>query len=98
MKRDLTKVFTDEVYSKTPMRKHPINRIVYNHIDEKWSIDLVDVVDYKISNNKGYINTFIIIDNFSKYLLPLRLKNKTLRQKQMNFQKLQKYQIILPLN
>ena len=76
MKRDLTKIFIDEIYSSPPRKNYPTNKIVYNHIDEIWSIDLADMIDYKISNNKGFRYIFIIIDNFSKYLWALPLKNK----------------------
>ena len=76
MKKDLTKKFTDEIYS-TPLRKnYSTNKIVYNHIDEIWSIDLADMIDYKISNNKGYRYIFIVIDNFSKCLWAIPLQNK----------------------
>ena len=34
------------------------------------------MIDYKISNNKGYRYIFIVIDNFSKYLWAIPLKNK----------------------
>ena len=34
------------------------------------------MIDNKISNNKGYRYTFIVIDNFSKYLWAIQLKNK----------------------
>ena len=34
------------------------------------------MVDYKTSNNKGFRYIFIIIDNFSKYLWAIPLKNK----------------------
>ena len=47
-----------------------------NHIDEIWKIDLADMIDYKMSNNKGYRYIFVIIDNFSKYLRCIVLKNK----------------------
>ena len=76
MKRDLTRIFIDEIYSKAPKKNYPTNKIVYNHIDEIWSIDLADIIDYKISNNKGFRYIFIIIDNFSKYLWAIPLKNK----------------------
>ena len=76
MKRVFTKVFIDEIYSKAPKKNYPTNKIVYNHIDEIWSIDLADFSDYKTSNNKGYRYIFIIIDNYSKYLLIIPLKNK----------------------
>ena len=49
---------------------------MYNHIDETWSIDLADMVDYKTSNNKRFRNIFVITDNFSKFLWCIPLKNK----------------------
>ena len=76
MKNDLTKIFTDEIYSTPPRKNYPTNKIVYDHIDEIWSIDLADFSDYKTSNKKGYRYIFIVIDNFSKYLWAIPLKNK----------------------
>ena len=69
------KLLTDEIYSKPPRKNYPANKIVYNNIDEIWSIDLTDMIDYKISNNKGFRYIFIIIDDFSKYLWAISLKN-----------------------
>ena len=66
MKKDLAKTFVDEIYSKPPRKNYPTNKIIYNHIDEIWSIDLADMIDYKTSNNKGFRYIFIVIDNFSK--------------------------------
>ena len=34
------------------------------------------MIDYKTTNNKGYRYIFIIIDNFSKYVWAIPLKNK----------------------
>ena len=76
MKKDLTKTFINEIYSKSPKKNYPTNKVIYNHIDEIWSIDLADMIDYKISNNKGFRYIFIVIDNFSKYLWAIPLKNK----------------------
>ena len=76
IKKDLTKIFIDEIYSSPPKKKYPTNKTVYNHIDEIWSIDLVDMIDYKTSNNKGFRYIFITIDNFSKYLWAIPSKNK----------------------
>ena len=67
MKKDNNKTFIDEIYNKPPLRIYPTNKIIYNHIDEIWSIDLADMIDYKFSNNNGFRYIFIIIDNFSKY-------------------------------
>ena len=52
VKRHLTKIFIDEIFSKSPMRNYPTIKIIYNHVDEIWSFDLADMIDYKISNNK----------------------------------------------
>ena len=76
IKKDLIKIFIDEVYSKPPKKNYPTNKIIYNHIDEIWSIDLADMIDYKISNNKSYRYIFIVIDNFSKHLWAIPIKNK----------------------
>ena len=60
-----------------PKKIFPTKKIIYNLIDEIWSIDLADMVDYKISNNKGFKNIFVIIDKFSKFFwwIPLKSKN-----------------------
>ena len=75
-KRDLTKTFIDEIYSKAPMRNYPTNKIKYNDVEEIWSIDLADMIDFKFSNNKGFRYIFIKIDIFIKYLRCIPLKNK----------------------
>ena len=64
------------MYSKPPIKHYQTNKIVSNHIDEIWSIDLADMIDYKTSNNKGFIYIFVIIDNYSKFLWGIPLKNK----------------------
>ena len=76
VKRDITKIFIDEIYSKPPKKNYPTNKIVYNHVDEIWSIDLADFSDYKTSNNKGFRYIIVVIDNYSKYLWCIPLKNK----------------------
>ena len=76
VQKDLIKIFVDEIYSKPRLRNYPTNKIIYNHIDEIWSVGLADMIDYKISNNKGFRYIFIVNDNFSKYSWALPLKNK----------------------
>ena len=39
VRRDKIRIFIDEVYSKTPKKNYATTKIVYNHIDEIWSID-----------------------------------------------------------
>ena len=70
------KIFTNEIYSKPPKKNYPTNKKIYNSVDEVWSIDLADMIDYKISNNKGFRYIFIIIDDFSNILWAIPLRNK----------------------
>ena len=65
-KRDLTKIIIDEVYSKSPNRCFETNKIIYNHINEIWIIELAYFSDYKTLNIKRFGYIFIIIDTFSK--------------------------------
>ena len=76
MKKDLTRTFIDEIYSKPP-KKYEINKIIYNHIHKIWSIDLADSSDYKTSNNRDYRYIFVIREMFSKYLWAIPLKTKS---------------------
>ena len=48
IKKNLTKIFIDEIYSKPPKKNYPTNKITYIYIDEIWSIDLADFSDYKV--------------------------------------------------
>ena len=80
VKRDLTNIFIDEIYSSSPRKTYLTNKIIHNLFDEICSIDLADMIDYKISNNKGYRYIFIIIDNFSNYLWATPLKKNIIRQ------------------
>ena len=63
------KIFIDEIYSKPPRRNNRTKKITYNYIDEIWSIDLADMIDYKISNNKEFRFIFVIFENFSKKIV-----------------------------
>ena len=45
MKRDITKIFIDETYIIPPRKSYSTNKIANNHIDEKWSFDLLDSND-----------------------------------------------------
>ena len=65
-KRDLTKIFIDEIYSKPPRKNYETNKFVYKAIDDVWSSDLVVMTDHNVKNNKGHKYILVIIDNFSK--------------------------------
>ena len=84
-KMDLMKIVIDEIYSKPPKKNYATNKIIYNHIDEIWSIDLADMIDYETSNIKRFRYMFIIIHNFSNYTWCLPFKNKKAQTKPQEF-------------
>ena len=81
-KKDLFKIFIDEIHSKPSKKSYPTKKTIYNHIDEIWSIDLADFSEYRTVNNKVFSYIFVITDNFSKFLwcIPLNINyNQTIR-------------------
>ena len=76
MKKDITKVFIDEIYSSPHKNKYPTNKAVIKFVVDTWSSDLVDMKDYGIKNNIGHRYILVVIDNFSKFGWTIPLKNK----------------------
>ena len=76
MKKDLNKIFIDEIYSKPLKKNYPTNKITIKSIDDTWSSDLLDMNDYGIKNNKGYRYILVVIDSFSRFGWTISLKNK----------------------
>ena len=70
------KIFINEIYSKPPKKFYPTNKTDVYHIDDTWSLDILDLKDYGPKNNRGYRYVFVIIDNFSKFGWTTPLKNK----------------------
>ena len=71
------KIFINEIYSKPPKRNYVTNKTDVYHIDDIWSLDILDLKDYGPENNRGYRYVLVIIDNFSKFgwIVPLKNKN-----------------------
>ena len=70
------KIFINEIYSKPPKRNYNTNKTDVYHIDDIWSLDILDLKDYGSKNNRGYRYLLVIIDNFSKFGWTIPLKNK----------------------
>ena len=70
------KIFINEIYSKPPKKYYPTNKTDVYHIDDTWSLDILDLKDYGPENNRGYRYVLVTIDNFSKYGWTAPLKNK----------------------
>ena len=70
------KIFINEIYSKPPKKYYPTNKTNVYHIDDIWSLDILDLKDYGPENNRGYRYVLVVIDNFSKFGWVIPLKNK----------------------
>ena len=70
------KIFINEIYSKPPKKYYPTNKTDVYHIDDIWSLDILDLKDYGSENNRGYRYVLVAIDSFSKFGLTIPLKNK----------------------
>ena len=66
----------NEIYSKPPKKNYITNKTDVYHIDDVWSLDILDVKDYGAENNRGYRYVLVVIDNFSKFGWTIPLKNK----------------------
>ena len=73
------KKFINEIYSKPPKKNYPTNKTDVYHIDDIWSLDILDLKDYAPENNRNYRYVLVTIDNFSKYGWTIPLKNKNSR-------------------
>ena len=69
--------FINEVYSKLLKKNYAANKTDVNHIDDIWSLDILDLKDYGPEKNRGYRYVSVIIDNFSKFgwTVPIKIKN-----------------------
>ena len=70
------KIFINEIYSKPPKKNYVTNKTDVYHIEENWSLDILDLEDYGPENNRGYRYVLVIIDNFSKFSWTVPLKNR----------------------
>ena len=70
------KIFINEIYSKPPKKNYITNKTDVYHVDDIWSLDILDLKDYGSKNNRGYRYVLVTIDNFSKFGWTIPLKNK----------------------
>ena len=70
------KIFINEIYSKPPKKNCITNKTDVYHIDDIWSLVILDLKDYGPQNNRNYRYVTVTIDNFSKFGWTMPLKNK----------------------
>ena len=79
-------IFINEIYSKGPKRNFPTNKTDIYHINDIWSLDILDLKDYAPENNRRYKYVLVIIDNFSKFGWTMPLKNKNAQKIKHSFE------------
>ena len=72
------KIFINEIYSKPPKKNYITNKTDVYHIDDIWSLDILDLKGYGSKINRQYIYVFVIIDTFSKFGWTVPIKKKML--------------------
>ena len=70
------KIFINEIYSKSPKKNYSTNKTDAYHIDDFWSLNILDLKDFCPENNRGYRFVLVIIDNFSKYCWTVTIRNE----------------------
>ena len=66
MTQKTIKTFVNEIYSKRPKRNYMANKTNVCHIDDIWSLDILDLKDYGPGKHRGYRYVELVTDNFSK--------------------------------
>ena len=82
------KIFINEIYSKPPKKNYATNKTDVYHIDDIWSLDILDLKDYGYKNNRGYRYVLVIIDNLSTFGWTVPLKNKNAQTIKDSFENL----------
>ena len=77
-----------EIFSKPLKQNYATNKYDVCHIDDIWSLDILNLKDYGPENNRIYRYVLVIIDNFSKVGWTVPLKHKNAQTITNSFQKI----------
>ena len=80
--------FLNEIYSQPPKKNYPTNKTDVNHIDNIWSLGILDLKEYGPENNRTYRYVLVIMDNFSKFGWTISLKSKNAQTVEDSFEKI----------
>ena len=86
MTQKTIKVFIDEIHAKPPKKTYTTIKTDIYHIDDIWSLDILDLKVYGPENNKGYKYVLVKIENFSKFGWIIPLKNKNAQTRKDSFE------------
>ena len=80
MSQKAIEFFLDENYSKASTKNYPTKKTDVYYIDDSWSLDILDLRDYGLGNNRIYRYVLVVIDNFSKSGWTIFFKIKMVKQ------------------
>ena len=80
MTQKAIKIFINGIYSTPPKEKFATNKTDVYHIDNLWSLDILDLKDYGPENNRVYRFVLVILDNFSKMVGQFLSKMNMIKQ------------------
>ena len=83
MTQKTVKIVLNEIYSKPPKKSCATNKTDVCHIDDIWSLDILDLKDYGPGHNRNYRYVLVIIDNFCKFGWTVHLKKKCSNNKRL---------------
>ena len=69
-------VFHKWKLSKPPKKNYATKNLDVCHIEDIWSLDLLDLNNYGPENIRNYSYVFVVVDNFSIFVWTISLKNK----------------------
>ena len=67
MKREIAKLFNDEIYCSPPKSNYLTKKTIIKSINDTRSSDLLDMNDNGITNNKTYRYSLVVADKFGKF-------------------------------
>ena len=73
------KIFINEICSKPPKNDYATDKTDVYHVDDIWSLDILDLKNYGPENKRNYKYVLVIIENFSNFGWTVPLK-KMLKQ------------------
>ena len=63
MTQKTIKTFIEEIYSKTPKKNYLTNKTDDHHIDDIWSLDILELNYYGSENTCNFTYVLVLIDN-----------------------------------
>ena len=87
MTRKNVKTSINETYSKPPKKNYATNKTDVYHINDVWSLDILDLKDYGPEHNRRYRYVLVIINNFSEFGRTVPIKNNNAQTIKDSFEK-----------